>query len=376
MRWLDHTATSNEAVSESSGLPCLVEDLNLTSMCSNNPDLFRRWRIRNPNPFQVMVTWNVVGTTQSGIVYATGDGDTFFFTEAIDGPNTTIIKWLDENGVEQQKVKASSGEICDVDNSCAGGDIVAFEQGAKRNGKAVSARRSDASNALGVPEQADGYNFVSLGFGGSVTIELSNMVIDQPGNDFILIETSFRDANRPCSTYPETADVYVSQDGQQFILVGEACKDTEFDIATAGLMDISYIKVVDTSDPADFGGNADGFDVDGIACLNLFSSQSAPFAQRLSENNVPDEEGEQGVVTFPNPFREEIAVTMEVEVDGGFDLIVHDLFGAEVYRGETTSSFGQIRAEIDARNFADGTYMLTIVAKDKSVRTTHLMIKR
>ena len=376
LRWLDHTATSNEAVSESSGLPCLVEDLNLTSMCSNNPDLFRRWRIRNPNPFQVMVTWNVVGTTQSGIVYATGDGDTFFFTEAIDGPNTTIIKWLDENGVEQQKVKASSGEICDVDNSCAGGDIVAFEQGAKRNGKAVSARRSDASNALGVPEQADGYNFVSLGFGGSVTIELSNMVIDQPGNDFILIETSFRDANRPCSTYPETADVYVSQDGQQFILVGEACKDTEFDIATAGLMDISYIKVVDTSDPADFGGNADGFDVDGIACLNLFSSQSAPFAQRLSENNVPDEEGEQGVVTFPNPFREEIAVTMEVEVDGGFDLIVHDLFGAEVYRGETTSSFGQIRAEIDARNFADGTYMLTIVAKDKSVRTTHLMIKR
>ncbi|MEM9858339.1 MAG: S8 family serine peptidase [Bacteroidota bacterium] len=376
IRWLDHTASSNEAVAESSDLPCLVENLNLTSMCSNNPDIFRRWRVRNPNPFQVMINWNVVGTTQSGIIYAAGNEDTFFFTEAIEGANTTIIKWLDQDGEERQNVKASSGEVCDVDNSCAGGDVIAFEQGAKRNGKAISSRRSDAANAIGAPQQADGYNFVSLGFGGSITIKLSNTVVDQPGNDFILIETSFRDTNKACSSYPETADVFVSQDGEQFILVGEACKDTEFDIATAGVMDISYIKIVDTSDPADFKGNADGFDVDGIACMNMYSSQSAPFAQRQSENNVPDEEGEAGVVTFPNPFRDQIAVTMEVEADGCYDLIVHDLYGAEVYRGETTSSFGQIKAEINAKGFADGTYMLTIVAKDESTRTTHLMIKR
>ena len=58
------------------------------------------------------------------------------------------------------------------------------------------------------------------------------------------------------------------------------------------------------------------------------------------------------------------------------NLIVHDLYGAEVYRGETMSNFGQIKAEINAKGFADGTYMLTIVAKDESTRTTHLMIKR
>ena len=138
-------------------------------------------------------------------------------------------------------------------------------------------------------------------------------------------------------SYPETADVYVSQDGEEFFFVGEACKDTEFDISVSGLLDISYVKIIDTSNIADFGGNADGFDVDGVACLNAFSSESEPFAQRLSQNNIPDEvrdpalvkandetegdvseneiidtenqgiEAEKNLVTFPNPFREEIS---------------------------------------------------------------------
>ena len=86
LNWLDHTAAQNQVQAESTGLPCLVEDLQLTSMCSNNPDLFRRWRVRNPNPFEVLVNWNVVGTEQSGELYAAGSDDTFFFTVAIDGP--------------------------------------------------------------------------------------------------------------------------------------------------------------------------------------------------------------------------------------------------------------------------------------------------
>ncbi|MEQ8244553.1 choice-of-anchor D domain-containing protein [Fulvivirga sp.] len=376
LRWLDEDDVSNEVQVESDGSACLIESLNLTSVCSNNPDLFRRWRVRNPNPFEVMVNWNVVGTSQSGIIYAAGNNDTFFYTEAVGGANTTIIKWMDQDGVEQQKVKASSGEICDIDNSCAGGEVIAFNQGFKRNGKPIAGKRSDVSNAIGYPEQGDGYNFVSLGFGGSIDIELSSIVVDQPGYDFVVIETSFKDANRSCEDYPESADIYVSENGTDYIWVGNTCRDGSFDIAVAGLMQIEFVRIIDTSDPMMFGGAADGFDLDGIACINAYDSQGTSFVMQTAENNVPDEANEAGIVTFPNPFSERIAVKMDVEEDGIYELIVHDLFGAEIFKGEIESSFGQLDAQIDAIGFANGTYMLTIAGKNNSVRVSHLMIKK
>jgi len=373
VKWLDHTGASNEAVAESSGLPCLVEDLNLTSMCSNNPDLFRRWRVRNPNPFRVVVDWKVVGTTQSGIIYAAGDSDTFFYTEAISGPNTTIIKWLDENGIEQEVVKASSGEICDIDNSCQGGEIIAFNQGSKKNGSKVSARRSNAELALGIPEENDNYNFVSLGFGGSIDIELNSIVADQPGNDFMVIETSFNDLNRSCSDYEETADVYVSANGEDYYFVGATCRDGEFDIAESGLMEIQFVRIVDTSDPANFNGSADGFDVDGIFCMNTHYSA----AQRYSfgtPNKVPDEDAED-IIAFPNPFKERIAIKTKVENEGRYIIRVHDMYGSLVVEKVVTASFGQIDASIDAVNISSGTYMVSVTSEDETYRNTHVLIK-
>ena len=89
-----------------------VLDLNLTSMCSNFPDVQRRWRIRNPNDFAVDVRWEVYGTDQTGQVVAP-PGDSFFFTNTVpDSPNTVKIYWLDENGVEHSVTKASSGAQC------------------------------------------------------------------------------------------------------------------------------------------------------------------------------------------------------------------------------------------------------------------------
>ena len=377
LRWLDHTSASNEATAESSGLPCEVRNLLLRSMCSNNPDLFRRWRVRNRNPFQVMATWHVVDTDQSGIIYAAGDSDSFFFTETVPGtPNTTVIRWLNEDGVERQKREDSEGEICDIDNSCFGDELIAFDQGKKNNGKPIPPRKSNPENALGMPEQEDGFNFVSLGFGGSIVIRLNATVMDQPGDDFMVVETSYRDTGLPCSDYPETADVYLSQDGVDFFFAGQACKDTRIDIATTGLPDINYVKIVDTSNPEDFGPEAEGFDLDGIACINAYSTEAEPFALRMSENNVPDEEASETIVTFPNPFREKISVSMEVVVEGSYEVIVHDLYGSEVFRGRAKSVFGEINTEIQAQHLAEGTYMLTIIAEDNSSRRSHLMIKR
>ncbi|MTI22476.1 choice-of-anchor D domain-containing protein [Fulvivirga sp. RKSG066] len=377
VKWLDHTGATQEAVSESSGLPCLVEDLNLTSVCSNNPDLFRRWRVRNPNPFVVMVNWYVVGTSQSGILYAEGDSDTFFFTEAIPGsPNTTKIVWIDENGDEQEKVKASGGEICDIDNSCYGGEVIAFDQGLRKKGTIVPPRRSIPENALGLPEENDEINFVSLGIGGSLVIKLNSIVVDQPGNDFMVVETSFNDVGDPCETYPEMADVYVSIDGESFYLLGTACKDTEFDIATSGLLEIEYVKFVDVTDvnANHIGPAADGFDVDGIYCINAHYSAAVQRSFGEMANVVADEESEE-LVAFPNPFREQIAVKSKVEKEGRYIIRVHDIFGSLVAEQVVIASHGQIEGEINAVNISRGTYTVTVISEDESYRSSHILIK-
>jgi hypothetical protein len=54
----------------------------------------------------------VYGTAQQGTIVA-GSGETFFTTESVSGPNTTIIQWVDEQYQEHRDTKASSGALCD-----------------------------------------------------------------------------------------------------------------------------------------------------------------------------------------------------------------------------------------------------------------------
>lgn len=85
--------------------------LKLTSMCSDDPDVTRRWRVRNTNPYDVEFTYQVVGTSQSGAYTAPANSDFFFETDTVGGPNTTKIL---VNAV-QQDVKASGGAYCTGD---------------------------------------------------------------------------------------------------------------------------------------------------------------------------------------------------------------------------------------------------------------------
>ncbi|EOD01155.1 hypothetical protein [Caldisalinibacter kiritimatiensis] len=89
----------------------VVENLILTSFCSNDPNVNRRWRVRNPNAFDVEYTFQVIGTSQTGTNIAP-PGDSFFFTHTVPGSNTTRITWLDEDDNPRSTVKASSGAEC------------------------------------------------------------------------------------------------------------------------------------------------------------------------------------------------------------------------------------------------------------------------
>jgi hypothetical protein len=247
--------------------------LNLTSMCSNDPSVSRRWRVRNATSTPIEFTWNVYGTSQSGSGLAAANGDTYFETVALAGPNTTKIFWT-VGTTTFNKVKASGGATCEQ-TSCYASEVVSFNQKKRNDGTTVLTSRSDATKALGAPQNNDTDNFVSLGFGGDVTLKFASPIKNGAGNDVRVTESTF--GNTSCARYPETIRAFASQDGCHFIWLGDGCQDTDFDLGS--LAWAQYIKLVDVSPVgATYQGTpvADGYDVDGVECLNGSESNPVP----------------------------------------------------------------------------------------------------
>lgn len=145
------------------------------------------------------------------------------------------------------------------------------------------------------------YNFWSLGFGGYACFMLPYTVFDGPGADIYSFETTWN--NAPCPNYPEKANVSVSVDGSNWSAPVLICKDAlgipgtspAIDLAAfgPGFSAVNYIKYVDATNPADFGGGADAYDIDNIAIAQLPPpppSFTPPFIcnpPQLSETPIP-----------------------------------------------------------------------------------------
>lgn len=144
-------------------------------------------------------------------------------------------------------------------------------QGLKNNGTAVDAERSDPDNALDFETGMDVNNFFSLGFGGYITLGFNYPIINGPGDDIRVIEDTWG-GNFPL----EKANVYVSQDGEEWKLLGEA-DNTDLDVIhTFSFFDLDaiewdwaqFVKVVDTTDPNIHNGNADAYDVNAVEAIH------------------------------------------------------------------------------------------------------------
>jgi hypothetical protein len=88
-----------------------VKNLKLDAVCSDNPQTTRRWKITNPNPFNIEVEWAVHKTSQRGTVSAP-PGQSYFVTNTVHGSNTTIITWRDDFFIPHIDVKGSSKKQC------------------------------------------------------------------------------------------------------------------------------------------------------------------------------------------------------------------------------------------------------------------------
>ncbi|MBW2965108.1 hypothetical protein KY363_06635 [Candidatus Woesearchaeota archaeon] len=146
--------------------------------------------------------------------------------------------------------------------------VVEYSQGLTSDGQPVKASRSDPNQGLVFEAGQSESNFFSLGFGGYLIVGFDNPIVNGPGNDVKVIEDTW-------GTYPlEKAEVYASNDGISWTLLGIADNTnhqgihtiSEFDLG--GMDEAMYIKLVDVSNPADFGSGADGYDVNAIEALH------------------------------------------------------------------------------------------------------------
>jgi hypothetical protein len=88
--------------------PSIFTKLQLTSVCSMDAALTRRWQVRNSNAFALPFNWRMFGSTQTGSGIAVANGDTFFEVNTINGTNTLRLFV----GNQLQEVKISGGVRC------------------------------------------------------------------------------------------------------------------------------------------------------------------------------------------------------------------------------------------------------------------------
>ncbi|WP_081740475.1 T9SS type A sorting domain-containing protein [Aquimarina pacifica] len=272
-----------------------------------------------------------------------------------------------------------------IENSCIGESIVAFDQGRRRDGRKISRSRSNPQHALGIAEERKHHNFVSLGFGGSITIALDNEIFDNADADEFAVFESTGFFEIPCYYYPEKAEVFASQDGITYVSLGTTCQDGVFDLAVGNLSSANYIRVVDISEKRIFPWFADGYDLDAIMCLEsgatIFSKKTALLAESptgLESELLTDDfiVTEDIMPIFPNPVVDLLSIDLTGIYVDMIDLLITDTTGKKVYAETIQVGSESSITKINMSAYQKGFYMIHISSKAGSYKKTHKIIKQ
>ena len=160
---------------------------------------------------------------------------------------------------------------------CYAAEAFNYIPGLKNNGQELTnPERTNTQKALGAPQMDQTMNFLSLGYGGEVTIGFDGVVFNNAGPYIEVIETTF--GHSSYEDYPESADIFVSQNGVDFYYIGEilANETNDLDISNApiALDYITQVKIIDTTPEGSISD--DGFDLDGVIALTGCNEAPAP----------------------------------------------------------------------------------------------------
>ncbi|TVR79187.1 MAG: T9SS C-terminal target domain-containing protein [Chitinophagaceae bacterium] len=289
---------------------------------------------------------------------------------------------VNSDGYDLEGFECLSGSPDDFDDrfgeSCFATQVISYNQGLRNNNTPVIPERSDASVATGMPtgNNAPG-EFFSLGFGGEIVLGFDFVVFNEPGeNDLYVVETTF---GFNCNQYPETAEVFGSKNGSDWVFLGEICHDGFINLDNGPMAWLKYVKIVDTSDPNDFSGTADGFDLDGVICaslVNQFKEQQAQYSREdlLNEGLELVESGKASA--YPNPFNNQFTIEYVPAIqDKQVDIQVVNLLGQPVYTEAISIENAEvINREIDLNNMESGVYI--VIIKSESANEQIRLIKK
>lgn len=233
------------------------------------------------------------------------------------------------------------------------------------NPNTIPLSRRNPLNATGAPQNNNGtpITFVSLGFGGEITLVFDYVVFDKEGPDLFLTETS------GSTNYPERAELYGSTCGSNWVLLNNTedgnvlTQDGWIDFS-GSIYALKFLRIIDRSRRSQFTGAADGYDVDGVTVIN--GSQCTPGTSisiaRLEDglSNVPDEAGR--VEVFPNPFHGLTQLQLTAgSADEVFELNLNSITGQRVSSERVSIAAGEsLQRSIDLSAFNKGIYILEL----------------
>jgi hypothetical protein len=255
--------------------------------------------------------------------------------------------------------------------------ITSLTQGLRNNGTPIQANRSIQSKMLGAPQASDAstspanYNFYSLGYAGTVTLQFPYTVLNGVGADVQAYETTFGDnPARTCSSYPEKARYEGSVDGVTFfdmeaVPTGDdagavLCRDGKLNIPAA-YAGINYIRITDLTVIGTIPGLSDGYDVDGLMALGQCGSTAGSGREDVV---ITDKigEGEYTLNVYPNPAEKLVSVEINAAntVDN-YTVTVTDVMGRIVSRNVIANNGASTIVEnIDISAVPAGVYMVSV----------------
>jgi hypothetical protein len=272
---------------------------------------------------------------------------------------------------------------------------VSLFQGKLKNGGAISPTRSNPAQALGLPQNNNTINFVSLGFDnpdtevieGVLVLKFDYTVFDQPGtHDIEVFETTFGDSpGRPCSSYPEIAKFEGSVDGVNWYLLtavdepgslpeGRLCRDGKLDIGNMPNGVLRYIRITDESDKNStrFPGNADGYDVDGLVVMPCPTTDAK--LNLVDRNDIPDEDNYLSFGIYPNPANEMITLSFGEMETANVQVTVSDISGRSVISERVNGAASNMTYQLNINELPTGVYMVTL--ESGNLKTSQKLIKK
>jgi uncharacterized repeat protein (TIGR01451 family) len=369
------------------------------------------------------LTWNLgtvaPSTTKTIIITVKAvtakDGVKNIASVTTDTEETTTDDNSDDEVVDIKDICPAPQDICSTEEAFAI-KVTDFKQGKRHDGKDVATARSNPNNALFMPQNDDNtaspINYVSLGFGGSIDLELATPVynwnktgvpvVDKyaqyPGEisfgDLIVVETSYGRSGTNCGPnqdirYPERARFFGRECPEQpWVLLGEGCRVSFVDVANiekAGQKYVKYLRIVDISDKSLFTSVDDGYDVDGvIACpatveeiIKTGSYDSRKISRGRSEagfsfsldyfNREPNaavESIEVAMMAYPNPSNGRVTIDLtSVMENDAVEIHVYSALGELMTVKQMNLSIGGNKTELDMSNFANGMYIIKTASK-------------